>query len=636
MRILWCFCLFAGIAFSRTEFWAPLTPPRAYYNADVNYSAATSRLEGKETVRFSNGTGRPIGRLAFQWFGDTLTVSVDGTPLRRSPGKQNVILFDLPRDLAPGAEITLAVAFGASWTLDPKTQNAITSFAVPRVWWGFGTLDDYEVHVAAPDGYVLATTGRYDSVKRVYVANGARAFGMFMGKGYESAEADAGGVQVRAVFTSQGRPCAELLLKTAVDVIGFYRTRFGFYPHKSLSIVPGMDYPAGGYPPATALVVVHGQHRMAERPEAFWRWITAHEIGHMYWGDYVLAQGADSLNWLMIGMGIHADQEYRRARGIVGAGALESNYANGVQQGRDTTMDVTREQESAIKWDFNNTVEHGKSIAMLNALESVVGRETFDAVYRRVLHDYAGKRLGWREFQRIAEIQSGQDLDWFFESWIRSSGSVFYRVADQDCAPASSGFNCSVRIERTGATRMPVTVDAQFEDGTEQRARTERLADIDELHFQAKAKLRDVIIDPDHAIVMAEEPITVRSVTAKIQNLPWAGAGPAALQAYRQAQQVKIDDVSTRGKLALMLYDGRYYQEALDIVKSLEQGEWRFFALVWEGHLLDLLGKRDDAVAAYQEALKVPGTPSMRHDQYGMIIDKKWVEERLKVPFERK
>ena len=636
MRILWFLFLFAGIAVPRTEFWAPLAPPRTHYTADVRYDPATSRLEGTEEIGFRNDAGRSIGRVALQWFGDSLVVQVDGTPLRRVPSSQNVALFDLPGDLMPGAEIALSVAFGASWKLDPKTESAIASSVVPKLWWGSGTLDYYEVRVAAPDGYVWATSGRYDSGKRAYVSDSARVFGAFVGKGYLSAEADAGGVQVRAVFTSQGRPCADLLLKTAVDVIGFYRERFGVYPQRSLSIVPGMDYSAGGDPPATALVVVHGQHRMVERPEAFWRWITAHEIGHMYWGDYVLAQGSDSLSWLMIGMGIHADQEYRRARSITGAGVLAAVYESGVQQGRDTTMDVTQEQESAIEWDFNNIVEHGKSIAMINALESVIGRGGFDALYRRCLREYAGKRLGWREFQRIAEIQAGQDLDWFFEPWVRSSGSVFYRVAGNDCAPAPSGFDCTVRVERTGATRMPVTVAARFEDGTEQRGRTERLADVDELRFQAKARLRDAVVEPEHEVIMAEEPVTARSVTAKIQSLPWAGAGAAALQVYRQAGQVKIEDVGTRGKLALMLYDGRYYQEALEVVKSLEQGDWRFFALVWEGHLLDLLGRRTDAVAAYQEALKMPGTPSMRHDQYGLVIDKKWLAERLKTPFERR
>jgi hypothetical protein len=221
----------------------------------------------------------------------------------------------------------------------------------------------------------------------VYLAENVATFGLFVGKGYQSAETDAGEVHVRAIFTAAGRPCAELLLRTAVDVIGFYRRQFGAYPQRSLTIVPGMDYPAGGYPPASGLVVIHGQERLGDRPEAFWRWITAHEIGHMYWSNHVLGQGEDSLNWLMIGLGLHADHESMRARDIKGAGALEQNYIRGVRQGLDTTMDVTEGQLTAIQWDFNNTVEHGKSIAMLKALESVVDTDAFASIYRRCLRD---------------------------------------------------------------------------------------------------------------------------------------------------------------------------------------------------------------------------------------------------------
>jgi hypothetical protein len=631
MRILWCACLFAGIAFPRTEFWAPINPPRAFYSADVKFDPATSRLEGAETIRFRNNSARPIGRLQLRWFGDPPAVEVGGQPLH-PPQKvdQRNYLFDLPADLAPGSEVTLTVRFSASWPMDKTTSSAITSFITPQLSWGFGTLDDYEVRLAAPDGYVWASSGRYDPGKRAYIAERARSFGAFLGKGYESAEADGGGVQVRAVFTPQGRTCAELLLKTAVDAIGFYRERFGMYPHRSLSIVPGMDFPAGGYPPATALVVVHGQHRFAERPEAFWRWITAHEIGHMYWGDYVLAQGSDSLSWLMIGMGIRADQEYRRSRNITGAGNLEADYGNGVRQGRDTTIDITDEKRSAIRWDFNNIVKHGKSIAMFNALESVVGRETFDAAYRRVLSDYAGKRLGWRDLQRVVESASGIDLDWFFESWVRSSDSVFYRVASKEVAPGVDDY--TVRVERVGQMGMPITVAVRFEDGTEQRARVERLAAIDELHFRSKSPLRDVILDPDHNVVMAEAPTAaLRALTSKLQALPWTGAGDDALEIYRQPDRSKLDNSGTF-KLALLLYDGRHYTEALEVLKT----DRTFASLVWQGHLLDLLGRRPEALAAYQAALHVPGEPKMRHDQYSMTIDKAWVEERLKTPFERK
>lgn len=640
MRILASVCLLAATASARTEFWAPLAPPRAHYSIDSGYAPAKQRLEGTEIIRFRNDTGRPIGRIALRWFGDVLRVRANGAAAKRTSGEQDVALFDLPADIAPGGKIELAVDFGAGLKLNEKTGAAITSFLNPRIWWGFGTPDDYEVKVRAPEGYAIATSGRFDPGIGAYRAEGIRAFGLFIGKGYKSAEADVGDVHVRVVFTPKGQPCAELLLKTAVDAIGFYRQRFGLYPQRSLAIVPGMDYPAGGYPAATSLVVIHGQERLAERPAAFWRWITAHEIGHQFWGDHVLAQGPESLNWLMVGLGLHADRAYRKARGITDAGTLESHYIGGVKQGLDTTMDVTEEQEAAIKWDFNNVVEHGKSAALMNALESVVGVETFDRAYGRCLREYAGRQLGWRDFQRVCEAESGQDLDWFFEQWVRSSRSADYRIAGKECSPTNNTFVCTVRVERSGAMLMPVTVSARFEDGSEQRGRTDRLVRLDELTFRAKARLKEAVIEPDSAVAMAAAPsAAVRDLGAKVRDLPWTGAGESALAAYRQALDVKLEDSPILFKLALTLYDGHHYREALDVLMKLEPSDeagMRFAGLVWQGHVLDLLGHRAEALGRYEDALKVPGSPSMQHGQYKLTIDKQWVEERLKSPFVRR
>jgi hypothetical protein len=639
MRALAAIFLLTTLAAARLNFWAPVNPPRAHYSITERFVVESSRLDGTETIRFRNNTRQPIGRIALEWHGDVLHVRANGVPAEPLPGNPRIALFDLPRALAPGGEIELAVDFGAPFKLNPHTENGLTSPLSPHLWWGFGTLDDYEVRLQLPDGYTVATSGRYDSQAGFYKADGVREFGLFIGKGYESAEADAGDVRVRAIFTAKGRPCAELLLKTAIDVIGFYRQQFGFYPHRSLSIVPGMDRPAGGYPPASALVAIHGQERLSERPEAHWRWITAHEIGHMYWSNYVLAQGPEDLNWLMVGLGIHADRAYRRARNITEAGILEANYVSGAKQGLDTTMDVTDEQLDAIHWDFNNTVEHGKSTAMLNGLESVLGADLFDRIYQRCLKEYAGKQLGWREFQRVSENESGQDLDWFFEEWVRSSDSVNYRAAGRECSPANGLFNCTVRVERLGLMRMPVTVSARFEDGSEQLAQTERLADLDELKFQAKSPLKEVVLEPGSVVAMIDSPLDRRrTFAAKVGDMPWTGAGDAAVEAYHQACELKIEDLFTWFKLGLLLYDGRHYPEALEAMSRVggSDPDWGFAALVWQGHLLDLLGRRAEAVARYQEALKVPGSPKMQHSQYKLIIDKTWVEERLKTPFERK
>ncbi len=640
MRICLSVFLTAAAALARTGFWAPAEPPRARYSVDVSWSEASARLEGTETIRFRNSTGKPFGRLAFAWYGDVLSLRANGVDCPRAPGKQNIALFDLPRDLAPDEEIVLQVRFGTSWKLNEKNGSAVTSYLSPKLWWGFGTHDDYAVKLRLPQGYAAATSGVLDPATGEYRADGVRAFGLFVGKAYETAEVDAEGVRVRAVFTAAGRPCAELLLKTAVDAVGFYRRRFGLYPHKSLSIVPGSDTPQGGYPVATALVVVHGQERFSQPPENFWRWITAHEIGHQYWSEHVLAAGSDSLPWLMIGLGIHADREYRAARGIGdGVGRLQSNFINGVRKGIDTTMDLTGEQLDAVQWDFNNVVEHGKSAAMLDALESLVSADTFDAVYRGVLREYGGKRLDWRDFQKLMEAASAQSLDWFFEQWVRSAKNVSYRIAGQECAAAAGEFTCTVRVERAGSLRMPVMVAARFEDGTEQRAQTERLADMDEIRFRSKTRLKEAVLDPEGAVAMAEPPPNpVRDLQEKISALPWTGAGQTALDAYREGLRLNLTGAAVWRKLGLTLYDGRHYTEAMDAFEKLRGGEAndRFMALVWQGHILDLLGRREEALQRYAEAAQVPGTFNLQHSQYNLRITKEWVAERLKVPFERK
>jgi hypothetical protein len=500
-----CLCLAVPGPSSPNEFWAPVVPPCAKYHIVVSYSPDTQRLQGTQGIQFRNDTGRPIDRVAFRWYGEITGVRSNGAVASRSPGKYAQHFFDLPQPLHPGGDIELAVEFAANWPLDSRRSSAVTSFLSPKLWWGFGTHDDYEVELRVPEGYAFATSGRLDPATGLHVAVGARSFGLFIGKGYDTAEADAGGVLVRAAFTPRGRPCAELLLRTAVDAIGFYRQRFGFYPHTQLSIVPGGPEPSGGYPAATGLVVIHGQERMTEWDEQAWRRITAHEIGHQYWMEHVLAEGDEPLPWLMLGLGIHADREYRRARGIT-TGGPETAYKLGVTEGRDTTMDLTEEHREAATWNVNNIVDHGKSAALLNALEAVVGVDRFDAIYRRCLQGFAGRRLGWREFQRVAEGEAGQDLGWFFEQWVRSSKAADYRVKDSTCSGVAGTHTCAVTVEALGKMRMPVSVLARFEDGSEQRARTDRLADVDVLTFRSRAPVKDVVIEPESAIALIAAP----------------------------------------------------------------------------------------------------------------------------------
>jgi hypothetical protein len=615
----------AATAGAQTGFWAPVEPPRADYMIDARISADGSRLTGQERIRFTNAATRPIRRVALRWWGDQMEVQ----EADRVDSAGGAVLYDLRRDVQPGESVELKVTFGAplKWT----DEGVISSSLGPKLWWGFSTHDDYTVRFAVPDAMRVATSGRF--IDGAWRAAGLRTFGFFVGRKHQIVEADAGDVHVRVLYPAGADKAAGLILKTAADAIQFYRGRFGTYPHRSISVVPGMSHPAGGYPAASALVVIHGQGNFALRPENHWRWITAHEIGHQYWMEHVLADGPDSLNWLMIGLGLYADREYRRARGITdGTGDLWRNYVSGVREGIDTTMDVTPEQEHAIGWDFNNVVAHGKSMALVNSLEDVLGASLFDQFYRRLLQDYGGKRLSWHRFRREAEASSGEDLGWFFDQWVRSPAAVQF-ASSHDCAARNGTFDCEITVRREGGLAVPVTVAARLEDGTEQRLRADRWPRVQRLRLAAVSRIHTVVIDPDAAVAQAQPPPEPeRAIRSRIRDLPWSGAGDAPVQLMQEALSVPIADAGVWRKLAMTLYDGKHYEQALAALEHLDPA---FFRLVWEGINLDLLNRRTDALDRYRRALQLPAKPVLTHSQYKLRIDEEWVRHRLAAPFTR-
>jgi hypothetical protein len=642
-----------GTLWAQGGFFAPAVPPRAQYRIECAFDTNTALLKGSQTVTFRNTTARPMDRLALEWSvapQRTVTVIANGKPaaLLLAPGRTEVpspLLLQLPELLKPGAELTLKMEFSNTYRSDFDPAGGVLLQAWhPRLRWGFGTHDDYAVRMTVPPGWGVATSGVLDPASGIWTGKDIRDFAaiIFNEKQYSVQHAQASDVQVTVIHTAAGARCAQLLLKTAVEAIDFYRGRFGFYPHRSLTIIPVSDYPAGGYPVATAMVAIHGEEQMEKKPEAHFRWITAHEIGHMYWSQHVMAEGQDDLDWLMIGLGIFADREYRRAhRNTDPVGNLPENYVGGMKDGIDTTMDLTPEQKELFEADYNNIIEHGKSSAMMDALESTIGVDVFDRVYRRCLREFHGRRLSWHDFEKVSEEESGEDLGWFFVSWVRSNEYTSYLVAKQTSTPAGSGWHSEVEIVSEGTRQLRVPVVAAFEDGSRQSTRTDRLAAVNILAFESKSRLKDVKIDPERTVWMLDSkpPLSTADLLRRINRMNLVGSGEKALGLLPRARELRLAASHSWLRLGLMLYDAKHYTEALECFeKSFETAEDRdnkFIALVWQGQLLDLMGKREAAMKVYRAAQATGSTQVFRHDQYNLKIDQTWVQERLQAPYKR-
>ena len=62
----------------------------------------------------------------------------------------------------------------------------------------------------------------------------------------------------------------------------------------------------------------------------------------------------------------------------------------------------------------------------------------------------------------------------------------------------------------------------------------------------------------------------------------------------------------------------------------------RPLAIIWQGHVLDLLGKREAAIARYQQVADMGMENRQRHEQYGLVYTPSpYAGERMTTPFIR-
>jgi hypothetical protein len=623
-----------------STFWAPADPVPAAYTIEARIEPEAGTVSGREVIKLCNTSDAPLGVLALSVPEGLceLRVAISGEDLpvaswcARERGEP--VVFQLPTTLSPGDSIAISVAFRLSG-LGLKDGNMIMDGWHPKLWWGYAVHDSFEVRVEAPSDWDVVASGYQEEAARAaYRSSGVRSFGLVLSRARRE-DTWAGDTVVRCLLASAGPRSARKVLAMAAEIVDYYRSELGFYPYPFLSVIQGHDGSVGGWPVATGIVGLYGLGRADALPPAHWRRAIAHEIAHQYWGECVLE--GDTPGWLWLALGIWLDGEYARARGL-GMGFHRhylDSYMRAVARGVDTT--VARPPEEAeqanLAYDYEYIVLHAKGFAILSALESVIGRSTFRRIIEVCLGRYRGRRkLGASEFQEVCERESGQELDWLFSQWVRSNRYLAYTASWEGRQQPSGGHRTVVTVQRVGTLSMPIPFEARFQDGSSLRGCSDRMLATTRTTFDSSAPLREVVLDPDAVLPLLSSPVP--EIARRIAALPWAASPVDAVALFHAACKSRMTDGYLWFRLGLALYEAGACNEALSSFRHAEVGhaEWEFAGLVWQGHLLDLLGRRDEALARYHRARGQCLCP-VHHEQYGIVLDADWVETRIRAPF---
>jgi proline iminopeptidase len=130
---------------------------------------------------------------------------------------------------------------------------------------------------------------------------------------------------------------------------------------------------------------------------------------------------------------------------------------------------------------------------------------------------------------------------------------------------------------------------------------------------------------------------------ALVSRLGWGRKSNQEIASkYDKTWLDRIHDDGPWLKIGFALYDAKRYDDALVVFERMEQKagdnqHGRMLAILWQGHMLDLLGRREAAIAKYRQVADMGiEDGEQRHDQFGLTYTPSpYARERMTTPFTR-
>jgi aminopeptidase N len=251
-------------------------------------------------------------------------------------------------------------------------------------------------------------------------------------------------------------------LATAWDALPPYMVRsfqimdtlIGPYPWPQYSFVQGGD---GGmeYP---MLTMITGRRRLGSLVG-----VSVHESVHS-WFYGVLASNESRHPWMDEGMTEYASSIVMKAlfprEGDPHAGAKDAWLS---MLGEDDNEPMDLHADHFLTNKAYGVTAYSKGELLIDQLGAVIGERTLADGLRRYYQRCRFRHPDPVDLQRAMEKQSGLELEWYFDEWLRSTRDLDYAVREVH----GRGDSLHITLERKGDMLMPVDLSVRLRNGDE-------------------------------------------------------------------------------------------------------------------------------------------------------------------------
>jgi len=281
-------------------------------------------------------------------------------------------------------------------------------------------------------------------------------------------------VTIHSLYIPSYRERWKNVKKYAEVMLDFYSETYGKYPYKTFTVVQagdgGMEYPTiifnAGFSPG----------------------LMAHEGGHQ-WFYGLLGNNESREGWLDEGIITYTTDKNCIERFNYPVKIEPEEGLGGILQLPYDVHNNYRSYWGISKFDLEEPIlthsDHFKDDAaysfatyvkgsfIMPMLEYVIGDDVFNRFMKRYFDEWHFKHPHSSDFQRVAEKESGMELDWFFDEWLRTTKTCDYAINSLSGywidLNGKRKYRVTCELENRDDIIMPIDLQINFKEGTSKK-----------------------------------------------------------------------------------------------------------------------------------------------------------------------
>jgi len=234
--------------------------------------------------------------------------------------------------------------------------------------------------------------------------------------------AEHNGIEIHAVVSPDKQALAADMIDCAKQCYDRYVPLLGPYPFREFTILESFFSSGFAFPGFTQFTPV-----LISRKKMYWRHgFLDHEFVHNWFGNGIYVDPNDG-NWCealtsyctnLSGYDLDGDtagaRRQRRNR---------CHFLSRLEPEKDKPLDTFGQEDGA-----GRSIGYDKGCMMFHMLAFRIGQEAFWAGIKRFTTEYMGKYADWDDIKACFAAETDQDLDAFFEQWVRKSGTPQFEI----------------------------------------------------------------------------------------------------------------------------------------------------------------------------------------------------------------